>query len=91
MLPTRLEKCNLEVAPDKTHLLRFSRFHPSTKRRFTFLGFEFFWKRDRQGVPRVMRRTARTKLQAACRRMKEWIKLNRHLPGREFFRRLNAR
>ncbi len=91
VLPKRLEKFNLEVAPDKTHVLRFSRFHPRTKRRFTFLGFEFFWKRDRQGVPRVMRRTARTKLQAACRRMKEWIKLNRHLPGREFFRRLNAR
>lgn len=91
VLPERLEKFNLEVAPDKTRLLRFSRFHPSKKRRFTFLGFEFYWVPDRQGVPRVKRRTARKKLQAACRRIKEWIKLNRHLPGREFFRRLNAR
>jgi RNA-directed DNA polymerase len=91
VLPKRLEKFNLEVAPDKTHLLRFSRFHPSKKRRFTFLGFEFYRVPDRQGVPRVKRRTARKKLQAACRRIKEWIKLNRHLPGREFFRRLNAR
>ena len=72
--PKRLGTFNLEVAPEKTRILRFSRFHPSMKRRFTFLGFEFFWKEDRQGGPRVMRRTARKKLQGACRRIKEWIK-----------------
>jgi len=91
VLPKRLEKFNLEVAPDKTNLLRFSRFHPSMKRRFTFLGFEFFWKMDRQEIPRVMRRTSRKKLQGACRRIKEWIKLNRHLREREFFKDLNSR
>jgi RNA-directed DNA polymerase len=91
VLPKRLEKFDLEVAPEKTRLLRFSRFHPSRKRRFTFLGFEFYWNKDRQGVPRVQRRTARRKLQAACRRIKEWIQANRHLPGRVFFQRLNIR
>lgn len=91
VLPKRLEKFNLEVALEKTQLLQFSRFHPSMTRRFTFLGFEFFWKADRQGVPRVMRRTSRKKLQAACRRMTEWIKINRHLPVREFFKGLNLR
>jgi RNA-directed DNA polymerase len=91
VLPKRLAKFNLQVAPEKTRLLRFSRFHPSMKRRFTFLGFEFAWRPDRQGVPRVKRRTARTKLQAACRRITAWIKQHRHLPGCEFFRRLNTR
>ena len=91
VLAKRLEKFNLALAPEKTRLLRFSRFHPSMKRRFTFLGFEFFWKNDRQEEPRVMRRTAPIRLQGACRRIKEWIKLNRHLPGREFFKRLNVR
>lgn len=91
VLPKRLSKFKLELAQEKTRILRFSRFHPSMKRRFTYLGFEFFWKEDRQGTPRVKRRTARKRLQGACRRIKEWIKLNRHLPGREFFRRLNAR
>ena len=51
VLPKRLEKFNLTLAPDKTRLLRFSRFHPSMRRRFTFLGFEFFWKEDRKGTP----------------------------------------
>jgi group II intron reverse transcriptase/maturase len=91
VLPGRLGKFKLEVAPEKTRILRFSRFDPSLKRRFTYLGFEFFWKKDRQGVARVTRSTARKKLQVACRRVKEWIKLNRHLPGKEFFDRLNAR
>jgi RNA-directed DNA polymerase len=90
-LPQRLAKFHLQVAPEKTQLLRFSRFHPRMRQRFTFLGFELYWMPDRQGVPRVKRRTARKKLQAACRRMGGWIKQHRHLPGREFFRRLNAR
>jgi RNA-directed DNA polymerase len=89
--PNRLEQFNLQVALEKTPLRRFSRFHPSTKRRFTFLGFAFFWMPDRHGVPRVMRRTARKKLHAACQRLTEWIKPHRHLPGRAFFQRLHAR
>ena len=91
VLPKRLEKFNLTVAPEKTRLLRFSRFHPSMRRRFTFLGFEFFWKADRKGTPRVTRRTARKKLQGACRRIKEWIRSNRHKLVREFFEGLNRR
>jgi hypothetical protein len=91
VLPKRLAKFNLEVAPEKTNLLRFSRFDPSMKRRFTFLGFEFFWKKDRQGIPRVKRRTSRKKLQTACRRIKEWIKTNRHLNRVAFFKGLNVR
>ncbi len=91
VLPKRLAKFHLQVAPEKTHLCRFSRFHPSKKRRVTFLGCAFFWTPDRHGVPRVMRRTARKKLQAACQRLTEWITQHRHLPGRVFFQRLNAR
>ena len=89
-LPKRLAKFNLEVAPEKTQVLRFSCFHPSMERRFTFLGFELYWFKDRKGVPRVMRRTSRKKMQAACQRIKEWIKRNRHMRSKEFFRRLNA-
>jgi len=91
VLPKRLEKFRLETAPEKTSILRFSRFHPGMERRFTFLGFEFFWMKDREGVPRVKRRTSRKKLQGACKRIKAWIKSNRHLPGGEFFKGLNRR
>lgn len=89
--PKRLDKYGLKVAPDKTRLLRFSRFHPSMTRRFTFLGFELYWFPDRKGTPRVMRRTARKKLQGACRRIKAWIKANRHRDRRAFIAGLNRR
>lgn len=91
VLPKRLGKFGLEVAPEKTQVLRFSRFHPSMKRRCTFLGFELYWLPDRQGAMRVKHRTSRKKLQDACRRIKEWIKDNRHLKGKQFIQALNRR
>jgi len=90
-MPKRLEKFSLKVAPDKTRMLRFSRFHPGLRRRFVFLGFELYWARDRKGELRVMKRTARKKLHMAKRRMKQWIKANRHLPGRQFIKELNRK
>src|SRR5438132_3647996 len=65
VLPQRLKQCNLQVAPETTHLRRLSRFHPSMKRRCTFLGCACAWKAERHGASRVMRRTARKKRQAA--------------------------
>lgn len=91
VMPHRLERFGLRIAPDKTHLLRFSRFHPGLRRRFAFLGFELYWARDRRGELRVMKRTARKKLQQAKRRIKLWIKANRHLPVRQFVRQLNRK
>jgi RNA-directed DNA polymerase len=43
VLPKRLVKCNLQVAPEKARLLRCSRFHPGMQRRFTLLGCELYW------------------------------------------------
>ena len=91
VLPKRLGKFRLQLEMEKTQILRFSRFNPSMKQWFCFLGFDYYWKKDRWGKPRVMCRTTRKKLQGACRRIKEWIRKNRHLPGREFFKRLNIR
>ena len=91
VLPQRLQKFSLEVAPEKTQMMKFNRFHPSMQRRFTFLGFEIYWFYDRRGQPCVMQRTARMKLQCACQRIKEWIRKNRHLKGRDFIVALNRR
>ncbi len=85
VLPTRLGKFGLNVEPSKRQIRRFRRFHPGMERRFSF------WGVDRKGTPRVVRRTARKKLRAALKRMKEWIRLNRHMPKRWFFKMLNAK
>ena len=90
-LPQRLRKHHLELAPEKSGVVRFSRFHPGLQRRFTFLSFEFYWNLDYRGDPRVMKRTARRRLQRAKRRMNEWIRSNRHLKGRYFIRALNRK
>jgi RNA-directed DNA polymerase len=91
VLPQRRAKFHRQVAPEHTPLGRFRRFPPSTKRRFPLLGVEFFWPPDRHGVPRVMRRTARKTLHAACQRLPAWSKQHRHWPGRAFVPPLNAR
>lgn len=90
-LPDRLRMFNLSVAPEKTALLRFSRFHPGMERRIVFLGFETYWMKDSDGTVKLKQRTARKKLQSACRRIKEWIKENRHLKGAYYIKALNKR
>jgi len=93
VLPERLGRYELQVEPSKTGILRFSRFHPSRERgrTFSFLGFEFYWFKDRNGVPRAMRRTAPSKQRVALSRMKVWLKASRRLPKRQFFRTLKSK
>jgi len=76
-LKERLGKFGLEVAADKTKLLRFGHNGGPHNERFDFLGFEFYWEPDRQGKPRVKRRTATKKHLAALQRLKDWIKQHR--------------
>jgi group II intron reverse transcriptase/maturase len=90
-LPKRLEKFGLEVAQEKTNMLLFSRRCLRKGHRFIFVGFEFYWDKDRKGLPRVKRRTAPKKLQGAGRRIKAWIKKSRHISKRDFVRGLNRR
>lgn len=93
VLPKRLGRYELEAEPSKTRIVRFSRFHPSRKRgrTFTFLGFEFYWFKDRKGITRAMRRTAPAKQRNALQRMKAWLKASRHLPKKQFFKTLKQK
>ena len=90
-LPKRLEKFALEVASEKTRLLRFSRFHPGRTRRFSFLGFEFSWDLDRGGEARLRRRTDPKRLRRSLRALTEWARSSRHLPLRRFFGALSSK
>ncbi|MEZ5477699.1 MAG: group II intron reverse transcriptase/maturase [Thiolinea sp.] len=90
-MPARLAKFGLEIAKEKTRLLSFIRFKPERKQRFVFLGFEIYWGQNRDGTPRLKQRTARKKLQQAKRTLTDWIKANRHLPGKTFIQALNRK
>jgi group II intron reverse transcriptase/maturase len=90
-LKVRLASWGLEVAADKTKLLRFGRNGGDHNGRFDFLGFEFCWEPDRQGQPRVKRRTASKKLRASRQRLTDWIKGNRHRPLGRLMRTLRVK
>lgn len=91
VLPQRLEKFGLSVAPDKTRLIRFSRFHPGRQRCFVFLGFEYYWSRDRNRKPRLRRRTSRKKQHLSMKVLYDWIKRNRSKPINEFMKTLKRK
>jgi RNA-directed DNA polymerase len=90
-LPERLGKFGLEVAKDKTKTLRFGRNGGPHNGRFDFVGFEFYWEADRQGQPRVKRRTATQKHLAAMQRLRNWIKTHRHEKLPSLMKRLKAK
>ena len=77
LLPERLAKFGLKVAPEKTRMLRFTRYEVHKSESFEFLGYEFRWGQNRKKRPQVKRRTAREKMRSAVREMQAWIKKNR--------------
>jgi group II intron reverse transcriptase/maturase len=91
MLGKRLGKFGLEVSVEKTRIIPFQRRPPSGQPYFQFLGFEFYWGKDRSGKPHLKRRTSRKKLRNSTRRFTEWCIKNRNLRTRVLFRRLNAK
>lgn len=90
-LGPRLEKFGLTLAAEKTRILPFSRHQPLGQGRFEFLGFEFYWGRDRAGKAHLKRRTARAKLRASLQRFTQWCRENRHRRLRELFKQLNSK
>jgi RNA-directed DNA polymerase len=91
VLGKRLAKFGLEVATEKTRVIPFHRDPSSGKSRFDFLGFEFYWGKDRGGRPHLKRRTSRKKLRASLNRFAAWCRENRNLRLTILFRRLNAK
>jgi group II intron reverse transcriptase/maturase len=90
-LKTRLAQFGLELAADKTKTLRFGRNGGPYNGRFDFLGFEFYWQSDREGKPRVKRRTATKKYLAGRQRIRDWIRENRHKPLRQMMKTLRGK
>jgi len=88
VLPNRLAKFGLEVAPEKTHLLRF---HGQSKTRFEFLGFEFYWGKGRWRNVTLKRRTSRKKYRAALASLQEWCNKHCRLPKAILFAKLNRK
>lgn len=95
-LEIRLKSLGLELAADKTKIIKFSRCQIKNGLSFDFLGFEFRWglsrrKENRSRIAIIKRRTSRQKLSASLASFKVWIKKSSRLPKDILFRKLNRK
>jgi RNA-directed DNA polymerase len=90
-LGSRLGKCGLEVAPEKTRVLPFHHQHNRGRTSVDCLGFEFRWGADRAGKPQLKRRTARKKLRNSITRCTAWCRETCRSRVGEVFRALNVK
>jgi len=100
VLPKRLSRYSLELAEEKTQLLRFGRFAQRDCQRlgegapgtFDFLGFTHYCGRSRHtGKFRLKRKTAKKKYRAKVRDLKQWLRRNLTTPLSEVWTTLNAK
>lgn len=99
VLGKRLGRFGLEVAEEKTMLLRFGRFASRDSTRhgegapgtFDFLGFTHYCGVSRAGKFKLKRRTSKKKLRAKLRDMKEWFHSQLATRQREVWTALNAK
>ena len=89
-LGNRLAKFSLELAPEKTRMIKFSPFHKE-KSSFDFLGIEFRWGKSSKGKNVIKRRTSRKKLEKSVKEFTAWCKENRHKRLWQIFQKLNSK
>jgi len=92
-LPGRLAKFGLELAKEKSALVKFNRWEPEDSGRFTFLGFDFHWARSRRNPNHrvVKRSTNAKKFRAGLAALKEWLKKARSTPLSELIASLKLK
>jgi len=81
-LPARLAKFGLELAEEKSALVKFNRWEAQSSGKFTFLGFDFFWGQSRRNPNywRVRRTTNAKKFRAGLAALKDWLRKERSTP-----------
>jgi len=87
----RLSQFGLEVATEKTNLIRFSPTCWQESKAFAFLGFEFRWELGRWRKPVIKRRTVRKKYRAALANFRAWCREHCSLPKIVLFAKLNSK
>lgn len=91
VLEKRLGKFGLELAREKTRVLKFNRHIKKGGNRFCFLGFEFFWDTDRNGKDNLRRRTDPKKQRISLKNFKIWCRESRNFRLRKLFFLLNSK
>lgn len=90
-LERRFNKFGLELAKEKTKLIKFSRFSKEKNGSFDFLGFTFRWIVSRKGKDVISHTTSKKKFNASTKKIKQWIKENRNCRLRKLIDLLNIK
>jgi RNA-directed DNA polymerase len=91
VLGKRRGRCGLELAAEKTRILRLSRCRQDKKGRGDFLGFPLCWGTNSAGTAPLQRRTSRTQLRSAIAHVTAWIKEHRNRRLQDLFQARNAK
>jgi hypothetical protein len=96
VLPKRFRKYGLELHPEKSRLLDFSRpARTQTRGRgantFDFVGLTHYWARSRRGFWVIKRKTARKKVRKTLQGIWDWCRRNRHMDIEEQYRILSSK
>jgi group II intron reverse transcriptase/maturase len=78
VLPRRLGRFGLSLHPEKTRLIDLNRRNKEDRRGFDFLGFTHYMSKSRKGKPVLKRKTSSKKLSMSLKKIKTWLKYNRH-------------
>ena len=95
-LEARLKKFNLELAKDKSKIIRFGRYAKQHSvggktETFDFLGFTHINGETLTGKYTVLHRTSKKKLKAKKQSVKEWLKENIHGKPSDTIKLLNKK
>jgi group II intron reverse transcriptase/maturase len=94
VLGARFEKYGLEIHPEKTKLLDFTKPQGGQRKgnsSFTFLGFIHYWTKSRKGNWMIGRKTDGKRLRRSLSAISEWCRTNLHRLIREQWETLKAK
>jgi len=87
----RLAKFGLEIAQDKSQIIKFGRFAGKDAGKFDFLGFTFVCGKTKDGKFTVKPQTSEKKLKAKRTKASKWIWQNMHKPIGSLIDKLNIK
>jgi group II intron reverse transcriptase/maturase len=88
---TRLAKFGLEVAEDKTKIIKFGKWAGKEAGTFDFLGFTVISGKSRNGRFKPTFHTSKKKLKAKRQSVKLWLHENMHIPVATLIAKLNLK
>lgn len=93
MLKERFAKFGLELAEDKSKVIRFGRYakEHASKETFDFLGFTHINGTSPNGKYIIIHQTSKKKLSAKRQAVKQWLRENMHMDKCELVRKLNVK